>query len=122
MIAFIKTLFGMGGEQVDVHEAVRRINAGAVLVDVRGTQEFTHGHAPQALHLPVTDIQGDHASLCRTLKLAPETREVLLICASGMRSRLAQNRLSGNSACRYVNVSGGMAAWAAAGLPVKRRN
>lgn len=120
MIALIKALFGLSGEQIGPHEAVRRMNAGAVLVDVRERGEFASGHAVNALHLPVRHARMGHRALFDTLKLPPETSEVLLICQSGMRSRFAQAALSGEANCRYVNISGGMNAWLSAGLPLER--
>lgn len=37
-----------------------------------------------------------------------------------MRSRIAQSSLAKDARRRYVNVDGGMAAWAASGLPIVR--
>lgn len=120
MIALFKLLFGLSGEQISPHVAVQRMNAGAQLVDVRESHEFASGHAPQAHHLPLSHTRAGHFALLEALKLPPETGEILLICESGMRSRLAQASLSRATDCRYVNISGGMNAWLAAGLPVSR--
>ena len=49
MIGWLKGLFGGGGEDIGPQEAVRRINQGALLVDVREPDEFSRGHAPGAL-------------------------------------------------------------------------
>ncbi len=120
MIAVLKALFGFSGEQIGPQEAVRRMNAGAVLVDVRERNEFSSGHAVHAKHLPMAQARAGHAALFDSLKLPSDTCEVLLICQSGMRSRMAQGQLSGAATCRYVNVSGGMNAWLSAGLPIIR--
>lgn len=120
MMGLFKLLFGLSGEQIGPHEAVQRMNAGAVLVDVREAHEFASGHAPKAHHLPLSRTRAGHTALLQTLKLPPEIGEILLICESGVRSRLAQASLSRATECRYVNVSGGMNAWLAAGLPVSR--
>jgi rhodanese-related sulfurtransferase len=115
MIALLKTLFGFGGEQVSVQQAVQRLNAGALLLDVRELGEFNAGHAPDAQPLPLGRIRAQlHAAL------PAHNGELLLICHSGMRSRLAQNLLGQRPGCRCINVRGGMAAWAAAGLPMSR--
>ncbi len=50
----------------------------------------------------------------------PAGSEVLLLCQSGMRSRIAMSILSQDRTRRYVNVRGGMVAWANDGLPVTR--
>ena len=120
MIGFIKSLFGMGGEGIGPREAVQRMNRGAVLVDVRESNEYANGHAPSARHIPLGRIRREGEAALDALQLAPECSEVLLICQSGMRSRMAQNALSKDARRRYVNVEGGMAAWANSGLPVQR--
>ncbi|MEJ5209301.1 rhodanese-like domain-containing protein [Denitratimonas sp. CY0512] len=118
MIALLKTLFGFGGEQVSVQQAVQRINAGALLLDVREPGEFNAGHALDAQPLPLDRIRAQrHAALDA---LPAHNGELLLLCHSGVRSRLAQNLLGQRQDCRCINVRGGMAAWAAAGLPMSR--
>ena len=116
MIGLLKALLGMGGEQVGPREAVQRINLGAVLVDVR---EPAAGHAADAVHLPLGRIRAQGAGALDACSV-PEGAEVLLVCQSGMRSRIAQSSLAKDARRRYVNVDGGMAAWAASGLPVVR--
>lgn len=50
------------------------------------------------------------------------TREVVLVCQSGMRSRVAQAILSGDPTRTYLNLAGGMAAWQSHGLPIVRHD
>lgn len=119
MIAsLLRGLFG-GGEQVGTAEALARINRGAFLVDVREPGEYDAGHAAQALSLPLGRIRRDAAAALAMLNI-PAGSEVLLICASGMRSRSAQSALAADPSRRYVNVAGGTSAWAADGLPMRR--
>ena len=82
----------------------------AVLVDVREPHEWQAGHAPQARHIPLRDLAARADDL-------PPGREVLFVCRSGNRSARAAGMLAGRRP-DVANVSGGMAAWAAAGLPV----
>lgn len=118
----LRTLLGFGGEQVDPNEAVRRIDQGARLIDVREPGEFSAGHAPGAIHVPLGRVRQNGVAALEAAGLPPDTREILLVCQSGMRSRLAQSVLlrGRHPARRYLNVRGGMAAWASAGLPVVR--
>ncbi|MCP9210442.1 rhodanese-like domain-containing protein [Streptomyces sp. NEAU-Y11] len=84
----------------------------AVLLDVRETPEWRAGHAPGALHLPLTRLLAGAA--------LPETaqgRPVVAICRSGHRSQRAATLLDARGV-DAVDVTGGMNAWAAAGLPV----
>ena len=119
MIGLLKALLGMSGEQVGPREAVQRINRGAVLVDVREPGEFAAGHAADAVHLPLGRIRAQGAGALDACPV-PEGAKVLLVCQSGMRSRIAQSSLAKDARRRYVTVDGGMAAWAASGLPVVR--
>ena len=84
---------------------------GAVLVDVREHDEWTAGHAPDAVHLP----------LGRVVEAASRFagQEVLTVCRSGVRSGRAAKTLSA-AGVGVHNVAGGMSAWASAGLPVVR--
>jgi rhodanese-related sulfurtransferase len=98
---------------VDVHEASRRQAAGALLIDVREQSEWNQGHAPGATLIPL-------GSVANRLTDIPRDRDVLLICRSGNRSGAAQRQLQQLGYQRVFNVTGGMNAWANAGLPVLR--
>jgi rhodanese-related sulfurtransferase len=98
---------------VDVHEASRRQAAGALLIDVREPGERHQGHAPGATLIPL-------GSLPNRLADVPRDQDILLICRSGNRSGSAQRQLQQLGYERVVNVTGGMNAWANAGLPVSR--
>lgn len=84
---------------------------GAVLVDVREDDEWIAGHAPDAVHVP---LGGVGEAVSRFMG-----REVLMVCRSGARSGRAAETL-GAAGVDVRNVSGGMSAWASAGLPVVR--
>ena len=119
MISLLKSMFAASGERISPQEAVQRINRGAVLVDVRDSAEFQGGHAPAALHLPLGRIRSEGIAAMDALRLPMDTREVLLVCQSGVRSRMAQGLLSKDSGRTYANVDGGMSAWRRHGLPVE---
>ena len=119
-MSLLSRLFGAGEsssssspQAIDVHEASRRQAAGALLVDVREQSEWQQGHAPDATLIPL-------GSLGTRLSEIPREREVLLICRSGNRSGTAQRQLLQLGYEQVYNVSGGMNAWAGAGLPVQR--
>lgn len=98
-------------DEIDPTEAAARQGAGAVLLDVREEDEWRAGHAPGALHVPLSELPD------RLDELVGE-HEVLCICRSGGRSARAAAFLA-ESGQRAVNVAGGMAAWAARGLPLE---
>lgn len=95
---------------VSVDEALPMLEAGAVLLDVRELVEWSAGHDPVAVHMPMARVPSDHGQLDRA-------RPILVICRSGNRSLAgaAQLRQAGFSA---VSVDGGMGAWQQAGRTV----
>ncbi|WP_058235795.1 rhodanese-like domain-containing protein [Devriesea agamarum] len=89
---------------------VTDIPAGALLVDVRESDEWDAGHAPNAQHLPASELLARYGEL-------PEDGPVYLVCRSGGRSSKAAIWLNQNG-YEAINVRGGMGAWAEAGLPL----
>lgn len=86
----------------------------AVLLDVREPGEWRAGHAPQARHVPLGRLTGATGEIGD----GPGVRDtVLVVCRSGHRSAVAAERLA-RAGVTARNVTGGMAAWARAGLPV----
>ncbi len=92
----------------EAHSAT--LHGPAVLLDVREPQEWQAGHAPQADHIPLGELESRLAEL-------PRDRQIICVCRSGRRSALAAQQLVAHGH-QAVNLTGGMTAWAAAGLPV----
>lgn len=86
---------------------------GAVLLDVREPHEWQAGHAPRARHIPL-------GQLARRSGELPKGRTVVTVCRSGARSARAAAMLARDGRA-VSNLSGGMHAWARAGLPVVAR-
>jgi len=99
-----------GVPQVGARAAKALADSGALLLDVREPDECQAGHAPQALLLPMGQVRERRGEL-------PPDRPIVVVCRSGGRSAAvtASLRAWGFNA---VNLSGGMCAWAAAGLAV----
>jgi rhodanese-related sulfurtransferase len=87
--------------------AAELMSAGATLLDVREPDEWVAGHAPDAIHIPLGDLDG----------AALPDGPLLTICRSGGRSMKAAATLLAKGR-EVTNVDGGMNAWSAAGLPV----
>jgi rhodanese-related sulfurtransferase len=83
----------------------------AVLLDVREPHEWRAGHAERARHIPLDQLP-------QRLGELPAGRPVITVCRSGMRSARAASLLARHGHEVY-NLSGGMAAWARAGLPLR---
>lgn len=104
-----------GGQSVAPTEAVRLMNQGAVLVDVRTKAEFDGGHILDARHVPQEEV----AQAGETLKRFKE-KAVIVCCESGMRSGAAARVLHGQGFTKVVNLRGGLQAWRADNLPLVR--
>lgn len=98
--------------EVDVAEAARRLQSGAVLVDVREPWEWEQQRIPQAVLVPLAELPA-------RLHEIPADREVLVHCRSGSRSARAVAFLVAEGRSKVANVAGGIEAWSAAGLPVE---
>ncbi|MGW5373625.1 rhodanese-like domain-containing protein [Streptomyces sp. NPDC004009] len=113
---------------VEAHRRVQDAGTPAVLLDVREQDEWDAGHAPGAVHAPLSRLAAGAA-----LPDAARERALVVICRSGTRSRQAAELLADRDTGRGtghdtgrgtgrgtgpVDVMGGMKAWAAAGLPV----
>ena len=99
-----------GGNDIDVHQARTSVEQGAVLLDVREPFEWDAGHAPEAVHVPMSQLSERAREL-------PTDRTIVCICHVGGRSAAVADALN-RAGWDAVNVAGGMEAWAAAGLPV----
>jgi rhodanese-related sulfurtransferase len=94
-------------------QAHQQTNDGkAVLLDVRETAEWEAGHAPGALHLPLSRLTAG-----ASLPAVAQGKPVVAICRSGNRSQQAAKLLAGRGV-EATDVTGGMTAWAREGLPV----
>ncbi|CAN5439743.1 hypothetical protein BH10ACT8_BH10ACT8_09760 [soil metagenome] len=96
--------------EISATEAAASIEAGALLLDVREDEEWAAGHAPQAVHIPMSSLTGRTAEI-------PTDRTVICVCHVGGRSAVVTDALN-RAGWQAVNLTGGMNAWEAAGLPV----
>lgn len=87
--------------------SVRR--AGATLIDVREPDEYTQGHVPGAINLPLSALPGREAEV-------PDG--AVLICAGGHRSSQAATHLARQGRTGLRNLLGGTAAWRREGREV----
>ena len=106
--------------RVTPHEAVDRIAAGALLVDIRpATQRRQEGEVPGALVVErnVLEWRFDPSSDARLPEATGYDLEVIVLCSEGYTSSLAADALRSLGLWRSADVIGGFRAWAAAGLP-----
>ena len=90
--------------QISRDDAHRLVKDGAKLVDVRSVAEFSSGHLPGALNVPLGELAGHVA------KLSAKDKPVVLYCASGTRSALARSQLKSLGFTQVFNL-GSMGRW-----------
>ena len=113
LLAYEASRARSGGQSVGPIEAVRLLNQGAVLLDVRSQAEFDSGHILDARHVP----QDQLAATGEALKKLKD-KVVITCCESGMRSGAATRVLQGKGFTKVVNLKGGLQAWRAENLPL----
>ena len=109
-------------KRITVHEALEMQNTGALIVDVRRDDEWTEGHPTNAIHIEVDSV------LSEADDNLPKDKDLLFICAAGVRSGLAAEMAAAGEGlpvgwvdvplCRRGRALRAAAVAAAGGLPV----
>lgn len=89
----------------------------AVVVDVRSLDEYKKGHIVGAKHLTESQINAGTFTGVENLKESP----IIVVCATGMRSSGAANKLVKAGFTQVSNLSGGLAEWKNANLPLTKK-
>jgi sulfur-carrier protein adenylyltransferase/sulfurtransferase len=101
--------------EIDPADALARLEADALLLDVREDDERAAGMPAGATGMARAEIPACIGELA-----ADRSREIVTICASGRRSLLAAETLCELGYANVASVRGGFARWQAEGLPVAR--
>lgn len=96
-------------------EAIRLMNQGAQVLDLRGAEAFAAGHVAGARNFSAEQL----AQAGDTLKKYKE-KPVIVYCDSGTQGAAAVKRLHGLGFTQVFNLRGGVAAWRAESLPLQR--
>jgi rhodanese-related sulfurtransferase len=91
MMDFLKNLFG-GKSNEEMKTALAN---GAVIIDVRSEGEFAGGHIKGSKNIPLNKLSGQLNAIKKLNK------EVVCVCASGMRSSQGTNLLNQNGVKAY---------------------
>lgn len=75
------------------------INNGALLVDVRTSEEFSAGHVPGSINIPLVTVQDN-------IDQFKDKGDVVVFCQSGGRSARALNILIANGVTNVYNGGG----------------
>ena len=98
-------------ETVTPERAVKMIDDGAVLIDIREANEYARENIPGARHHALSQLNARHP--------AREGDTVLIFhCKSGARTNMNAGKLAARAGdCDVYLLGGGIEAWKRAGLP-----
>ena len=83
-----------------------------MVVDVRESEEFSAGHIPGAINMPLSQFRPSPLP-------DPGDKRLVLNCAAGRRSAMALDKCAAAQSEINTHLAGGFGAWRAAGLEVE---
>src|SRR5688572_28293957 len=92
--------------EVDTTEAEAALARGAVLLDVREPDEFEQGAIPGAVHIARGNLESNIEN-----RLPDKDHEVVIHCASGVRSAFAARTLADLGYTNVASMAGGFNRW-----------
>ena len=102
--------------EMTVQEVHEHLNEGnnPVLLDVRGLDEWERGHLTGSVHIPRGELEYKAEEA-----MPDKSREVIVICAGGVRSLLAGETLKAMGYENVISMDGGYGDWEDAHLPAE---
>ena len=94
-------------------DAVRLVNAGALVIDVRDPKAYEAGHIIDSRSIPAAEV----AQRAEGLKKFKE-KPVVVYCDSGFASSGAAKALKAQGFTKVVSLRGGLQSWLQENLPV----
>ena len=103
----IKNIFrNMESYDINMEELKQKQTEGAIIIDVRATQEFKEGHIEGAINIPYYNICKKANSI-----LLNQDNEIIVYCEAGSRSRKAYKTLKKMGYSNVYNLYGGIENW-----------
>ena len=100
--------------QLGVRDLHDRSGAKPTIVDVRAPYEWSEGHIPGAVHIPLAQLPEKAA------ELAAAGNPIAVHCAGGGRSSIAASILKARGVSSVFNVTEGFRGWVNAGFRVEK--
>ena len=116
VMLMLPTIQGAAGAGLSPTQAVQMINREkAQVVDVCSAEEYAAGHLVGARHVPLEQLEQQLDGVARNKSLP-----LILVCASGIRSKRAVAVAKKLGYEQAHSLSGGLNAWKEANLPVEK--
>lgn len=106
-----------GASSVGPADAVRLVNQGGIVLDVRSAEQFANGHIIDARNVPSAQLANDAESLRKW-----RDKPVIVCCDSGFTSAAAARTLRSQGFSKVLNLRGGLAAWQQENLPLVKKS
>lgn len=101
-----------GVASLNIAAAVRMINDGGTVVDVRPAEKYAAGHIVAAQNIPLEELLQDPAVLKK------KKRNTLLVCDNGVRSSECAAKLLKSGYEQVFSLRGGLDEWRRENLPL----
>jgi rhodanese-related sulfurtransferase len=98
--------------EITASQAFEKYQHGAFFLDVRSEEEWNAGHVPGSVAIPLDELAGRLGEL-------PKDREIVVVCALGLRSTEGAKILVEAGFWPVGCLRGGLQAWSAAGYPLQ---
>lgn len=93
-------------------QAVRLMNQGARVVDVRDKAQFDAGHIVNAINIPAAEFDEQGS------KLPKKAKSIILVCDNGTKSAQCLAPLKKSGREDIFSLQGGLASWRQENLPI----
>lgn len=117
LVVLIATIFyelrlrGRSATAITPQQAVRMINDGATVLDLREAAAFAARHIANAINLSAADLEADPEGKLK------KKRAALVVCETGYHSARSANALRKAGFDNVFSLDGGLAAWEKENLP-----
>jgi rhodanese-related sulfurtransferase len=115
VIAYEMRMRGGASLGVSPQDAIRLMNQGAMVLDLRSQQDFAAGHLNGARHMPADQILQAGMSLKKY-----KEKPIVVYCGTGSLGAPAARQLAAQGFTKAFNLRGGLAAWRAENLPLAK--
>jgi rhodanese-related sulfurtransferase len=101
--------------EISAAQAFQNYQEGAFFLDVRSQTEWDQAHIANSTLIPLDELPG-------RLDELPSDHDIVVVCLTGHRSEEGMNILQQAGFARAACMTGGLAAWQAAGYPLEGSN
>jgi len=95
---------------IDPFKAVKLINSGAKIIDIRNPEAFKHGHIVNSKNISQDQVNAKQGNL--------KSQTTIIICDTGQSSSKLVNSLRSSGAENIFGISGGILGWTEANMPL----